>query len=183
MARRSTRNLILAFRAAEVDDQSIGPDVSEDVQLVYVVDNISESTESHAGVGGSEGAVLGEHGIISIQARNPRGLIIEAAQMVQSVFFGNETTQLAWTADTVVAITAPGTPLTMLQSGPTPQAGISQGTIPTATIAVGAFRSVNNSSEGLRGFFLEQGRFMFLVHPVANVATEFGLRWRELSRS
>jgi len=52
MARRSTRNLLRMFGAADIDDQSIGPDTSDDIQLAYIVDDLSHANYSFAGVGG-----------------------------------------------------------------------------------------------------------------------------------
>ncbi len=41
MGRLSTRNFLAQLRSAGVDDAARGPNVSEDIQLVYLVDDIS----------------------------------------------------------------------------------------------------------------------------------------------
>jgi len=183
VARRSTRNLLRMFQAADVDDQSIGPDVSEDIQLVYVVDDVSESTVTWAGTGGNEGAVVGEHGILRIECRNLRGLMIDGFDAHQVPAFGNEATIHVWISAAAPTITGPAGPLIALQSGPPAEASPIIGTITTANIASGAYRKLSLQSGVWEPFFVANTRFFNIAYGTANVAVDLGIRWRELSRS
>jgi len=52
MARTSTRNFIPLLRSAGIDDSAGGPEVSQDVQLVYVADNLSHLIAPRPGIEG-----------------------------------------------------------------------------------------------------------------------------------
>jgi len=49
MARKNLRNFINLFRAVAVDDAEAGPEVSEDIQLVYVADDLRQSSYIYGG--------------------------------------------------------------------------------------------------------------------------------------
>jgi len=168
------------FQAAEVDDQSIGPDVSEDIQLVYTVDDVSESTFSYAGVGGNEGAVVAEGGAFQILCRNARGLIVDSANIWNGLPTLAENIVVASTAVAFGVLTGPAGPTIVLQSGPSPEALVEQGT--TALLTAGEFRWLN-SIDGLKGFFLANGETLTLRYEPTNTSVSYGIRWRELSRS
>jgi len=180
--RTSSRNLLAAFAALQIDDRATGPKVSDDIQLVYIVDDATSLSESHVGTGGTEAAVAGEHGIMSLQCNNPGGLVVETASVLQVPFFGNEASAQIWTSAVVPTITGPAAPLLELQQGPSSQANVLQGTITTANIPGGASRYLNQNGNAPAGFLLRNGQFFNIAFSVVNVATALGLRWRELSR-
>lgn len=171
------------FGAAEVDDRSIGPDVSSDIQLVYVVDDLRESTVSWAGTGGAEGAVVGEHGILSLECRNTRGLMIDGFSVSQLPAFGNEAQIHAWISATRPTITGAAAPLFGLSSGPPPEAAPQIGTITTANLGAGAYRTLNVVAGIWEPFFVDVTFHFNIAFGTVNVASQLGMRWRELSRS
>jgi len=176
MPRRSTRNLLRLFAGADVDDQSIGPDVSDGIQLVYVADDLQHLTRSYGAAGGVEAAFVAEGGAFSIQCRNERGLIIDGCNIVETAANTNETTVQAITA--LIAITGPGAPA-IQSAGPQPEAIVLQGTAP---VQVAGFRWLN-LNEGMAGWFVPFGATLTVILTTVNVATAFGIRWHELSRS
>jgi len=183
MPRTSSRNLLAAFTALQIDDRARGAQVSDDIQMVYVIDDATSLSESHVGTGGTEAAVVGEHGVMSLQCNNPGGLVVDTASAIQVPFFGNEASTRVWTSAVVPTITGPASPTFELLQGPSSQAIVQQGTIATANIPAGASRYLNQNGNAIEGFLLRDGFFFNMAFSVVNVATALGLRWRELSRS
>jgi len=179
MARRSTRNLLRLFGAAEVDDQSIGPDVSDGIQLVYIVDDLAESTQTYAGTSVVVGAVVGEVCAFQLSPQNSRGIIIDSANIfVDPLPFGLENAVVATTAPGLSLTGATG-PLIGLQSGPTPETNVESGTIVPPNFG---HRWIN-TVEGLKGMFVARGQTLTVAFSVVNTQAGWGCRWRELSRS
>jgi len=183
MARRSTRNYQIAFRSVGVDDSAQGPDVSQDVQLVYVVDDLRQTTYIDGGTGAAEAAVAGEHGFITLQCRNPRGLEVTQITMSNQVpAFGNFLH--VWTSAVIPTITGAATLVTALRTtglaglGGAPLSQAQTATIPTAQLATGAFRYIDVQGFSPR-FFINEGQFFNVAFSVANTATDSGIRWRE----
>jgi len=185
MARKNLRNFINLFRAVEVDDAEQGPEVSDDIQLVYVADDLRQTSYIYGGSGGSEAAVAGEHGMISLNCRVRRG--IEIQQVTMTVAAPADGTVLrAWTSGVQpVNMTGPTSMLTALRTTGLqglPAAPLSiadRGTLPTASIPATSFNWVD-----VHGFtppfFINQGQFFNVVFQTANTAVDLGIRWREM---
>jgi len=184
MARTSIRNFLTAFRAVGIDDAEAGPEISQDVQMTYQVDDLRESTYIDAGAGGSEGAVAVEHGFMTLQCRVPSGLLVTQVTM-NDVLPTDGLELLAWTSavlPTVTGIAAMVTALrtTGLQGLPAAPLSISsRATIPTANIPATTFRFLNTAGFA-QPFFLNEGQFFNVAFLAANVAVDLGIRWREL---
>ncbi len=185
MGRTSFRNFLTAFRAISVDDATRGPEVSEDVQLVYVVDELRRITVIDAGAGGNEAAVVGENAVVSVECRNAGGLEITQVTMTAPVP-ASGTVLRAWTsAIQPVGFTGPATLLTVLrttglQGLPAGPLGLAtSATFATASIPVTTFQWVDQA--GFQApFFINQGQHFNVAFGVANFAIALGIRWREL---
>jgi len=184
MARTSTRNYQTAFRSVQVDDSANGPDVSQDVQMVYLVDDLREATYIDAGAGGQEAAVVGEHGFMALECRVPRGVqVIQVTMSLQTPADGTDIR--LWTAATLPTVTGAANMLTTLrtvglQGLPAAPLSISQrATIATAAIPAATFRMVDLAGF-VPGFFLNEGQFFNVAFGTANTAVNLGIRWREL---
>jgi len=184
MARTSTRNFQVGFRAIAVDDAASGPEVSQDVQLVYIADDLRQATYIDGGTGGTEAARVGEHGFITLQCRTPRGLEVMQVTMTNQVpAFGNFLH--VWTSAVIPTVVGPANMLSALRTvgregfPQSPQSQAQQATILTAQLATGAFRYVD--VQGFTGpFFINNGQFFNVAFSVANTAVDLGIRWREL---
>ncbi len=184
MARTSTRNFQIAFRSIGVDDSAVGPDVSNDVQQVYIVDDLRQGTYIDAGSGGLEAAVVGEHGFVGVQCRVPRGMeIVQITMDIAIPAFGEFLR--VWTAAVEPTLTGAANMVTTLRTTGLqglPAAPLSiarRATIATANIPTDAFRYVATGQFAAPGFFLNEGQFFNVAFDAANTAVELGIRWRE----
>ncbi len=184
MARKNLRNFINLFRAVAVDDAEAGPEVSEDIQLVYVADDLRQASYIYAGSGTVEAAVAVENAIISIECRVARGMEIEQITIDDQVAGFGDPVEV-WTSATEPTITGVATLLTALRTtglAGLPAAPLSvarAGTIATGAIPATAFRY--NSQQGFaHRFFINQGQFFNAASADANVLKNIGIRWREL---
>jgi len=184
VARTSTRNFSTAFRSIGVDDAAAGPDVSEDIQLVYIADDLRQTTYIQAGSGGTEAAAVGENGFLSLECRTARGLEVE--QITMSILVPADGVDLrVWTSGVVPTVTGIATMITALRTTglqglpAAPESIASRATIPTANIPADAFRYVDVHQFAHR-FFINSGQFFNVAFPTANLAVNLGIRWREL---
>lgn len=184
MGRTSLRNFLTAFRAIRVDDAIRGPEVSDNVQMVYIVDDLRQITNIDAGAGGQEAAVVGEHGFLALECLVAQG--IEVIQVTMSLQTPADGTDIRlWTAATLPTVTGAANMLTTLrttglQGLPAAPLSISlRATIATAAIPAATFRMVD--SQGfVPPFFLNNGQFFNVAFGTANTAVNLGIRWREL---
>ncbi len=184
MARTSTRNFVRGFFGLQVDpsESAQGPEVSQAAQLSYTADDLREVGYFYGGVGSSEAAVVGEHGILQIECRTPRGLLIDGIH-----FFGAggaEGVVHIWEVAVSPTITGPAGVVVPLRGGAlggplTPEARVITGTIATAAIAVGNLRMFSGDPWG-GPFHIRNGRFFQIVFGNNNTAVDMGIRWREL---
>jgi len=184
MARTSIRNFLTAFRAVGIDDAEAGPEISQDVQMTYQVDDLRESTYIDAGAGSAEGAVVAEHGFLTLQCRVPSGLLITQVSM-HDLTPTDGLTLLAWTSGVVPTVTGIATMLSVLRTTglqglpAAPLSIASRATIPTANIPADTFRFLNTAGFN-QPFFINEGQFFNACFLAANVAVDLGIRWREL---
>jgi len=184
MARKNLRNFINLFRGVAVDDAERGPEVSEDIQLVYIADDLRQTSYIQGGSGTVEAAVVGENAIITIECRVPRGMEIEQITIEDQVAgFGDQVE--VWTSGVEpVGITGVANLVTALRTtglAGLPAAPLSiarVGTLATASIPASAFRY--NSQQGFTPrFFINQGQFFNAASAEANVLKNVAIRWRE----
>jgi len=185
VGRKSLRNWTTLFRAADVDDEGAGPDVSEDVQLVYIADDLRQANYIQGGTGASQSAVVGENAILSLLCRVRRG--VEVRQIAMNILIPAFGTILhVWTSGVQPAITEPpSTNLTALRTTglqglpAAPLSIVTSGTIPTGGIALGAFRYLD-ASGFTPPFFINEGQHFNVAFDTVNTAVNWGIRWREL---
>jgi len=183
MARKNLRSFINLFRAINVDDAEKGPEVSEDIQLVYIADDLRQGNYIQGGSGTVEAAVAVENAIITIECRVPRGMEIEQITIEDAVAgFGDQIE--CWTSGVEPTITGVANLLTALRTtglAGLPAAPLSiarAGTIATAAIPATAFRY--NGQQGFTPrFFINQGQFFNAASAEANVLKNVAIRWRE----
>jgi len=184
MARSSTRNFQIAFRSIGVDDSAEGPDVSQDVQQVYIVQDLRQSTYIDGGSGFTEAAVAGEHGFIGVACRVPGGMEIIQITMTIGTPADGEGVRVWTTAAPLPAITGEQALITALRTtglagvGAAPLSIARSGTVTTASIPTTAFRYVD-VHQFVPGFWLNEGQNFNVAFDVANTACEMGIRWRE----
>jgi len=191
MARKSLRNFLRVFAEIEVDDAERGVEISENVQLVYIADDLRQRNDVSAGVGTTEAAVVGENAVLSLRVRTKNGVEIEQVSFgVDPNAFGLDDIVRIWATQVIPTITGAAVLVTPLSSGfRIPECFVTAGTMPTAAIPATAFRlqSVENFA---KGFFVSGPRpdpgnpqveqFVNFAFNSANVATSMGVRWREL---
>ncbi len=183
MGRITTRGFQRLWRALAVDDQERGPEVSEDIQLQYIVDDARDRTYIYLGSGGTEANVVGEHAIISLECRAPRGLFVDAISMVQPGVLADNVI-FCWASSVLPTITTPSIISAALIGGGLdgtilPVSVTRTGTILTANIAVGAYRHAE--VQPWPRFLLRPTFFFNAAFEDANSAAEMGIRWRELT--
>jgi len=184
MPRVSLRKFLTLFRAVAVDDAQRGSELSENIQLTCLADDLRQAIYIYAGGGTPEAAVVGEHGFVTLECRNRRGLEVQQIEMFDSVpGFGEELRM--WTSGVVPVITGAANILSVLrttglQGLPAAPLSIAQaGTILTAALPVTTFRMLD--VHGFQWpFFINQGQFFNVASATANAAVSIGIRWREL---
>jgi len=185
MGRTSTRNFQTAFRAVAVDDSASGPDVSQDVQLVYLVEDLHRFRIQTAGATADEGAVVGEHAFLSLEINTPEGVEILQVSAHGSATPTDVLIVRFWTSQTLPTVTGVAGVVTPLRTGErSVTARLQTATIATAAIPATAFRQLTDvpfqeqylvgpSASGTIQFFN-------IALGTANLAAIMGLRWREL---
>ncbi len=184
MGRTSTRNFLTLFRAVGVDAAHRGPDVSDDVQLVYLADDIRQRTYIYAGAGTTEAAVIAESATVSLECRNPGGL--EVLQITMSILIPSFGTVLhLHTSAVQPPMTGPNPLLSSLRTvgiagGPgAPQSVATSGTIAIATVPTEAFRYLD--AHGFtEPFLINIGQHFNVTFGLPNTAVTIGIMWREL---
>ena len=191
MPRKTDRNFVADFETLGIEYlPTKGPEVSDDIQMVYQMGNVAGvpafTTAVHLGAGAFEGAVVGAHAILQIECRNPGGLVVEAASV--QVTDASLARVLCWTRAAGEAITGPATiNLTDANSGihtgpAAPLSVLISGTVPNAALPFFAYRWVSNEL-GLGGVFVGNGGFLMLVNGSQNLNSNMAIRWRELLRA
>jgi len=180
MPRITTRNFLAQLRSAGVDDLAQGPNVSDNIQLVYVVDDLSRliaprpPVEGYVtqGVGVSVAAVSGilftpppDSAAIVTWMRNDSaiGTLFEVGQGPR---FDLPTDNVAGTID---FFTGPGAPRSRFEFGK--KAVQTQGLI----IPAG-----ENLPDRFPDLVIEPGQQLLWVGDIVNTAAELSFSWREV---
>jgi len=185
VAKLSKRSLIAALTAAEIDQDSFQPDISQNIQFVYTLDSFQHALEGHYGAGFLEPADVLENAVLEFEIRNEFGALF--MQMNNATPGGFATDILVWSNDTGETLTGATAVVPALVNGPASQTLIRSGSMPAAAIPVGAYRI--REAAGLDTMFISgrppggPSRFLMVASGAANQTGFLGVRWRELSRT
>ncbi len=185
MARSNRRNFLGVFRSLGVDDAQRGADVSEDVQLVYIADDLRQTNYIYAGAGGVEAAGAGEHGFVRLECHTPGGLEIQQVTMNNVVPDAAGARMHIWTTRAEPTLIGPAVMTIALATDrladieAAPQGIITRATILSAGVVTDAFRTLD-----INGFpptfFLPDGLGLNVAFGTPNIAVDVGIVWREL---
>lgn len=203
MPRRSRRNILPALTGADVDASGKGADVSDEIQLVYVLDDIRVPLYAYGGIGEfTPGAAVRSH-CLQIECRNPRGLVIDEMVGVHAGGQPGDPDSLIIKCNTQTFpepnfLPAPlgqleplafneGIPaLAEARSGTVPQ-GQFNGGRPGFTVSIlgvglpiGTSGGFGGPVGALQGLFIEFGKFLVMISGRPNNASQWSLRWHEL---
>ena len=190
MSRVSTRDIVIALRQASIADTaghipassgaSVGPKVSDDIQLVYVVDYLNAGLFNAGGVGLNI-AAGGQFGVIEIQCRNRAGLIIDYAGGTHRSQTDNQESFQIWTDDmpTIWGATGPNIFTPSPATGP----GTLRAIATTGSIVAG---QLNGEAQRIPpsfwnpvNYWVAPGQF-FKVTDLDGGTTNIGIQWHEL---
>jgi len=164
MPRTSFRNLVELLSGAQIDATGEGPDVSQDIQLIYNVDDLSRYTYTTVGVGIFITPAVGENSVIEIEVRNPLGIVVQSAQGYAFTGAAGENSR-AWILNAAQVITAAAVVVPGLVAGPAAvQSVVIGGSIAFAGTPAGAYRW-SNHTHALQG--------LFVPGPLADGTTNF----------
>jgi len=193
MPRRSRRNILDALAAVEIDVAGKGANVSDDIQLVYVLDDIREPLYAYGAIGEFTASAGGRIHILQIECRNPRGLIIDELVGVNtgsSRLVVKCNTQSAAEPNILPAPLGQLEPLGISEGRPT-AAEARSGTVPsgqfnggrpgfTVSFAMNAHDPIYTALPGaLHGLFIGNGRFLVMLQD-GTTFSQWSLRWHEL---
>jgi len=180
--RLSTRNFTRFYRQVDVDDAAKGPPVREGVRIVYIAEDARETGYTYGGVGSREAAVVGQHGIIVLEAFTPRGILIDGISMGTTIPFGNDEMIQCWTSQALPTLVGPAFMNSPLRGGDDEvlQTTARTATILTANIAVNAFNIQNTVAGQWAPFHVPFGFFFNMAWSFVNETVDMGVRWREL---
>lgn len=177
MARTTTRNFVPQLRSADIDDAAGGPDVSKDVQLVYIVDDLSHLIAPLPPIGGyvttTVGAVAARVSGIALRPPPDSAIVVNwlrndaAISSIYNVSTLTITNDI--TAGTIDFSTGPGAP----------RATFTQGTRAVSTIGVqlpiGA-----NLPDRHPDMVVIPGQVLLWLGVTVNTAVTFSFSWREV---
>lgn len=203
MPRTSKRNILPALTGADIDAAGKGAQVSDEIQLVYVVDDIRVPLYAYAGIGEFTPAASGRSHFLQIECRNPRGLVID--EMV-GVHHGGQpgdpdnlilkcNTQTFTEPDVLPAPVGQLEPLAFNEGIPA-LAEARSGTVPSGAfnggrpgftvsilgvgLPIGTSGGYGGPVGALQGLFVEFGKFLVMISGRPNAASQWSLRWHEL---
>jgi len=200
MARITNRNFLADFATLQVEygpDQK-GPDVSQDIQMVYLMGDVTTAAVAAvgsktevagraalvaAGTGAFIGAVAGNRAIIELEVVNPGGIVIDGAGMF--FFGGSDRNALVWIQNSANTIVTPVVRPPAYEESPgddvvAPVGIITTGTITNANTPTDV-ASFGSRGDGLQDLFIRTGQFLACANTSLNFATTVSMRWRELA--
>jgi len=180
MPRASTRNFIAQLRSVGVDDLKTGPKVSEDVQLVYVVDDISRLIAPRSPVEGfvSQGVGVSAAAVSGILFTPPAQSAAIVTWMrndsaIDTLFEVGTGARFALPTDNNPGIidffTGPGPPRSRFEFGK--KAVQTQGLL---------LPSGENIPDRFPDLVIEPGEQLLWVGDTVNTAVELSFSWREV---
>ncbi len=195
MARVSFRNILSALSAVKVDVGGKGAAVSDDIRLVYVLDDIRESLYAYGAIGEFTPAAAGRIHILQINCLNRRGLIIDELVGVHngSAALGRLNVKCNTQDEAEPNISPPGgqpEPLAITEGLPTRAVAVS-GTVPsgqfdgarpgfTVSFAMTPGELYCALPGALQGLFVGFNRFLVMLSDASNAGSQWSLRWHEL---
>jgi len=187
MARRSLRNFITQLRAIQVDDTELGPNVSQDIQMVYQMDDFSRYTRGQYASGGFFSGAANEHQFIELEVRAPFGAIIES---IGFTFLSSTPQAQGMFMDTVGSTVIGGVERVAITSGPAPDCIALHGRIDTGDLPTARFMILSDrwGGQGLNGLFIPgrppggPSQFLGCFLSGAGSSNNQGIRWTELNK-
>jgi len=175
-----------ALSAVSVDTKGKQPNVTDAIQLVYVLENVGEQLFAHGSVGDfTPNLGGGLHHILQGECRNPRGMIIqEVIGAVASSTGGIQSCNVG-TAAVSAPISFPIIEPIGIQEGLPVRAEFISGGVTGAFFAttLGFYRvDIGEPIANLmNGLFVGFGRFFMIVSSNSQRPGEWSVRWKELS--
>ncbi len=191
MPRRSKRNIIFALDAAEIDVTGKGAQVSDDIQLVYVLDDIREGLYAYGASGAFVNNTPARIAMIEIHCRNKRGLIVDeimgvhAGGLPRDFLVINANTQ----DNEEPSISAEVIATIAIAEGRPTKARVRSGNIPSAAFfgrprfllsLLGNTSGFGPPRGALEGLFIGNDRFLVMMSDSVNQQASWSLRWHEL---
>jgi len=187
MARRSLRNFITQLRAMAVDDTELGPNVSEDIQLTYQLDDFSRYTRGEYASGGFFTGVGGDHQFMQLEVRSPFGAIIES---VVFTFLSTTPQSMGVMLQTTAFPIIGGVERLAISSGPPPDSIALHGVIDAPDIPQNRFMCLSDrfGGQGIEGLFIPgrppggPSHFFGAFLSGAGSSNNQAIRWTELNK-
>jgi len=187
MAVRSTRDIRDSSAAVLLDPNQQFPQVDDNIQRTYHLDDISEQLYVWVG-GGINKDFGGQHAVISVLARNRRGIMIDRVASIHRSQTNNLDSVLIWTdVDEIAWGTSGPDVMDMgLQCGPGLSTGNNSkalgesGSVPASVLqGLNDVMRLSPNVNWSMNFFIPPGKRFFLS-DVDNGIRNYGIMWREL---
>lgn len=185
MPRRSTRDIFPALVDVQVDVTGKGATVSDEIQLIYLLDDLRSSFWVTGGAGLFLAAGGGTtHGAIQITCQNRRGLVIDELLLVLAAG-GANTIFAVRVTDTPTVMTSE-TILTSALGTPLPHAVVRRGHITQALFTGDRVTMGSNDVESDpgygRGIQVSVGQTLIMMQDQTNANSLMSIVWHELDR-
>lgn len=203
MPRTSRRNILPALTGADVDAAGKGAEVSDEIQLVYILDDIRNPLYAFAGIGEFTPGAVGREHCLQIECRNPRGLVIDEMVGVHAGGQPGDPDSLIIKCNTQTtpepnfdpAPLGQLEPLAFNEGGIRPAAEARSGTIPQGQfdggrpgftvsllggLPIGTSGGFGPPVGALQGLFIDFGKFLVMISGRPNNSSQWSLRWHEL---
>jgi len=184
MPRKTRDDFSNTFLQMNVDFTGKGPQVSDDIQLTYQLDDYVETRWVSAGAGKFRGSTVG-NAVLELECRNRRGLIIDDVNCIPTsgeaantpLLFGAEASGATDPLTGILVVTP------SLVSGGIPLGVVLSGHITTAQYNVtNPFFMKGFTPAWLKGFHLEFGQFLHIRKDTPSGKSILSVRWHELDR-
>ncbi len=190
MPRKTTRNFLRAFAQAGINYLGRLPMMSDDIQLVSVLDDWSDRgggrpRSLYAGMATGMSVSGSNHGIIQLEVVNPNGIILDQVSGIQATSGAAQSIPIdCYVLDQSETFTVQDTLLALLTSGPGIRTLGSFGSITDAQLfsRLGRYIQNNTVAWGIRNFPIFQGRFFCAVWgpPGSSPFPEIGILFHEI---
>jgi len=203
MARKTDRNFLADFETLEIEYlPEKGPEVSSDIQMVYVMGNVAPAGAAAAAVQGSItelearqtlvaagfgvfiGAVAGNVVLVELEVVNAGGIIIDGVGCF--VNDGVDRNAYFWTQGVANVIVGPVARAPGYEESPgagAPVAAVGNlisGSLLNANVPANTSRFTTRV-EGMQGLFVRSGQFIAVAMSSIALNATPSIRWRELA--